>query len=219
MRSYNTFAGGLLSNTTVPGSSYRLAVGGQSGDYKISIVDGGKATSIVSTTNGQNGRSQGIVTVGTVGATGKFFPLAASTLAFPLSDIALSASGQFYGIEKSNSVLNNLLYKIDPNAGSASQVSYAGDGFSPLLAEITDAQGKSLDGTIDAIEFAGDKLYALDRTTTGDKLYTIDTTNRVATLVGDLPTGFVTNGDDFVYDAANSRFLATAVGTPTSDAL
>ena len=29
----------------------------------------------------------------------------------------------------------------------------------------------------------------------------------------------VTNGDDFVYDAANSRFLATAVGTTISDAL
>jgi hypothetical protein len=95
-------------------------------------------------------------------------------------------------------------------------VSYAGGGFTDLTSQIKDTQDNKLSGTIDAIEFAGDKLYALDRTTTGDKLYTIDTTNRVATLVGDLPTGFVTNGDDFVYDAANSRFLATATGTPIS---
>ncbi len=209
-----------LSGTTVPGASYRLLVGGQSGSYTISTVDGGKATSIVSTTQGQNGRSQGLITAGTVGSSGKFFPLAASTLAFPLSDVALAANGQFYGVgESASSLVGSVLYKIDPRAGSADQVSYAGGGFTSLTSQIKDTQGNKLNGTIDAIEFVGDKLYALDRTTAGDQLYTIDPTSQVATLVGDLPTGFVTNGDDFVYDAANSRFLATAIGTANNDSL
>jgi Domain of unknown function (DUF4114) len=206
-----------LSNTTVPGASYRLAVGGQSGSYTVSTVNGGKATSIVSTTEGQSGRSQGLVTAGTVGTSGKFFPLAASTLAFPLSDIALSASGQFYGIGRSaGSIPSNNLYRIDPRKSSSAQVSETGFG---LETRVVDTQGNPLSGTIEAIEFVGEKLYALDRTATGNKLYTIDPSNRVATLVGDLPAEFVTSDDDFVYDAANNRFLATAVGTPTSDTL
>jgi Domain of unknown function (DUF4114) len=209
-----------LSGTTVPGASYRLLVGGQSGNYTISTVDGGKATSLVSTTQGQGGRSQGIVTAGTVGASGKFFPLAASTLAFPLTDLALDSSGQFYGVgESASSLTGSVLYKIDPRAGSADQVNYAGGGFTALTAQIKDIQGNKLNGTIDAIEFANNKLYALSRTTAEEKLYTIEPTTRVATLVGNLPTGFVINGDDFVYDAANSRFLATAGDTATSDAL
>jgi Domain of unknown function (DUF4114) len=206
-----------LSGATFPGANYRLLVGGQSGDYTISTVDGGKVTSIVSTTQGQGGRSQGIVTVGTVGASGKFFPLAASTLAFPLLDVALAASGQFYGIGESVSAIGNVLYQIDPRKGSSEQVSYAGG--SVLTAQIKDTQGNKLSGTIDAIEFANNKLYALDRTTTGDKLYTIDPTSRVATLVGDLPIGLMNKGGDLVYDATNNRFLVTAEGTPTSDAL
>ncbi len=209
-----------LSGTTVPGANYRLLVGGQSGNYTIATVDGGKATSIVSTIQGQNGRSQGIITAGSVGSSGKFFPLAASTLAFPLSDVALAADGQFYGIGEFPSGLGgSVLYKIDPRASSADQVSYAVAGVTGLDSLIKDTQGKRLNGTIDAIEFVGAKLYALDRTTTGDKLYTIDPTSQIATLVGDLPTGFVTNGDDFVYDAANNRFLATAADSSTSDAL
>jgi Domain of unknown function (DUF4114) len=206
-----------LSNTTVPGASYRLAVGGQSGSYTVSTVNGGKATSIVSTTQGQDGRSQGLVTAGTVGASGKFFPLAASTLAFPLSDIALSASGQFYGIGRSaGSIPSNNLYQIDPRKSSSAQVAETGFG---LETRVIDTQGNPLGGTIEAIEFVGEKLYALDRTATGNKLYTIDPSNKVATLVGDLPAEFATSDDDFVYDAANNRFLATAVGTPTNDAL
>lgn len=209
-----------LSNTTVPGASYRLLVGGQSGSYTVSTVNGGKATSLVSTTQGQDGRSQGIVTAGTVGASGKFFPLAASTLAFPLTDLALDPSGQFYGVgEYSGSSGGSILYKIDPRAGSANQVRYAGGGLNGFEAQIKDTQGNTLNGTIDAIEFAGDKLYALARTTAEDKLYTIDPTSRVATPVGDLPSGLLNKGGDFVYDAANSRFLVTAEGTPGNDAL
>jgi hypothetical protein len=207
-----------LSNTTVPGASYRLLVGGQSGSYSVSMVNGGKATSLVSTTQGQDGRSQGIVTAGTVGTSGKFFPLAASTLAFPLTDLALAPSGQFYGVgEAAGGSIGSVLYQIDPRTDSAAQVRQAGGDV--LAAQIKDTQGNKLNGTIDAIEFAGDKLYALSRTTAEDKLYTIDPTSRVATLVGDLPTGVVINNGDFVYDAANSRFLATAQDTTTSDAL
>jgi Domain of unknown function (DUF4114) len=207
-----------LSGTTVPGANYRLLVGGQSGNYTVSTVNGGKATSLVSTTQGQDGRSQGIVTAGTVGASGKFFPLAASTLAFPLTDLALAPSGQFYGVgEAAGGSIGSVLYQIDPRTNSAAQVRQAGGDV--LTAQIKDTQGNKLNGTIDAIEFAGDKLYALSRTTAEDKLYTINPTNRVATLVGDLPTGVVINNGDFVYDAANSRFLATAQDTATSDAL
>ena len=208
-----------LSNTTVPGASYQLLVGGQSGTYTVSTVDGGKATSLVSTTQPQNGRILSSVTAGTVGTSGKFFPVAGSAAGYSLSDLALSASGQFYGIGKPSpsSSSGNILYQINPSGSYSQQVLEAGLGV--IDAQIKDTQGNALSGTIDAIEFVGEKLYALNRTTTGNKLYTIDPTNKVATLVSDLPTGFVTNGDDFVYDAANSRFLATAQGTATSDTL
>jgi hypothetical protein len=221
-----------LKATTFPGIKYQVEVnggsdgffgtvkGGDLGNYTLSTEDGGKATSIVTTNKVQLSRGiTGTVSVGTVGTDGKFFALASGF--GTLSDVALAPNGQFYGIS-SNA---NILERIDPSKYLGNQVDYA-NGIAALSTIKESTTGFQIGGTIDAIEFANNKLYALDRTSTGDKLYTIDTNptsgitgGYLATLVGNLPTGFVTSGDDFVYDAANNRFLATAADTSTSDAL
>jgi Domain of unknown function (DUF4114) len=209
--------GGKLSlrQTTYPGVKYEVLVSGLSGNYTLSATDGGKATSIISASPAPlEPLQRGVIGAGTFGADGKFFPLATSSL-FSLSDLTLAANGQSYGIKSGKDF--NLLYRIDPKLTVASQISEAGGA--AISSFIKDAQGDPLKGTIDAIEFAGDTLYALGGTTTGDKIYTIDPSNRVATLVGDLPSGLLNKGGDFVYDAANSRFLVTAEGTPGNDAL
>jgi FG-GAP-like repeat len=227
---------GSISATTFPGINYSLEVSDFNGDfsfvtgtyynitngfgpYTLSTVDGGKATSIVTTDKVQrNLDNVGIPRVGTVGADGKFFPLA-SDISATVTDVALSATGQFYGIDG-----GVFLVRIDPSQQVNDQIQYA-NGIAAL--STIKPVGGSATWKIDAIEFANNKLYALYRTDGVDKLYTIDTTIPApsitagfsATLVGDLPAGFVTNGDDLVYDAANNRFLATATGTTTSDAL
>ncbi len=87
------------------------------GDYTISAVDGGKATSIVSTAN-----SSGFA-VGTVGADGRYFPLSFS---IPLVDVALAPSGQLYGI---NGVSNsNVLFRLDPSLSQFQQITEATKG-------------------------------------------------------------------------------------------
>jgi FG-GAP-like repeat/FG-GAP repeat len=214
------YGGGTISlnKTTFPGVKYQIIVGGQSGEYTLSTVNGGKATSIVSTSQVQtqlNYLGQGIAAVGTVGANGKFFPLATSTSGFTLADLALSADGQFYGV--SNGTSSNFLYRIDPKTDRGNQISLVGG--SQISSFIYDLQGNILSGKIKALEFSADnKLYAIDTTTTGDKLYTINPVSQVATLVGNLPASF-TNSGDIVYDAANNRFFATAQDSATSDAL
>jgi Domain of unknown function (DUF4114) len=212
-----TFGGGKLSlrQTTYPGVKYEVLVSGLSGNYTLSTTDGGKATSIISANPAPlEPLQRGVIGAGTFGADGKFFPLATSNL-FSLSDLTLAANGQSYGIKSGKDF--NLLYRIDPKLTVASQISEAGGA--AISSFIKDAQGDPLKGTIDAIEFAGDTLYALAGTTTGDKLYTIDPSNRVAILVGDLPSGLLNKGGDLVYDPTNSRFLVTAEGTPGNDAL
>jgi FG-GAP-like repeat len=218
-----------ISETTFPGINYVLEVNDAStatalvrnsfGAYTLSTVDGGKATSIVTTTRvQQNLNNTGIPSVGTIGADGKFFPLATSNLS-TASEVSLAPNGQFYGIGGST-----ILLRIDPSLYLGNQVDYA-NGIGSL-STIKDNRGV-LSGAIDAIELADNKLYALYRTGTGDKLYTIDTTTPApsitagyaATLVGDLPPGLLNKGGDMVYDPANRRFLVTAEGLPNNDAL
>jgi Domain of unknown function (DUF4114) len=220
---------GSLTATTFPGIEYQVEVNGGGnglfgtvqgndlGNYTLSTVDGGKATAIATTDKSQLSNLYSPVGVGTVGADGKFFALASGN---GLSDVALSSTGQFYGVS------SNILLRIDPSKQAGKQIEPA-NGILALSTIKDRATGFQLTGNIDAIEYVNDKLYALVRTTTNDKIYTIDTTTPAiditagytATLVGDLPTEFVINGDDFVYDAANNRFLATALGTPENDAL
>jgi Ca2+-binding RTX toxin-like protein len=129
--------------------------------------------------------------VGTVdGTSGNFAQIATSNLDF--SDIALSNSGELFGITFGN------LYKIDRNLGSASLVGNFGLGSSVQL---------------NALEFANNILYASDLS----KLYTIDTSNGAATLAANLGSEFDSSGD-LVFDVTNNRFLATSIGT-TSDSL
>ena len=106
-----------LTETTFPGVNYKVRVSNVNlGDYTISTVDGGKATSIVSNTSSlifnQNQSSLAFFQVGTVGASGAYFPLASARIA-PLADVALAPSGQLYGL--AGSVLtDNQLVRIDP---------------------------------------------------------------------------------------------------------
>ncbi|XZN91967.1 MAG: hypothetical protein ACM65M_03575 [Microcoleus sp.] len=130
--------------------------------------------------------------VGTVDATsGSFSQIATSNLDF--SDIALSNSGQLFGITFDN------LYKIDPNLGSASLIGNFGLGSSVGL---------------NALEFANNTLYAA---ADGANLYTINVNTGAANLAANLGSEFDSSGD-LVFDAANNRFFATSTGT-TSDSL
>jgi hypothetical protein len=213
-----------ILNTTYPGINYKVRIFSKIlGDYSISTVDGGKATSIL-TIGGQFTGSSRLGGVGTVGTSGKFFTLAGGSV----SEVALAPNGQFYGVgtsSTSSGFVNNLKI-IDPSLDLNSQISL----ITPNTYQIKDIQGNLLNG-IRAIEFTPDnKLYATayGSIATGsgnlnaNKLYQIDPTTRVATLVGTLPNGFngfAGSAGDIVYDAANSRFLATSVDTTTTDAL
>jgi Domain of unknown function (DUF4114) len=140
-----------------------------------------------------------------------------------ITDVALSPKGQFYGVS------NNILLRIDPSKNEREQISPANGilALSTIQGSVGQFGIKETVGPIGAIEYANEQLYALVKTTTGGKIYTIDTktpaigitAGYTATLVGDLPAGFAVNGDDFVYDATNNRFLVTAADTATSDAL
>jgi Domain of unknown function (DUF4114) len=224
-----------LNATTFPGIKYQVEVNGGSdgffgtakgndfGNYTLSTANGGKATSIISTGSVQVTRGFNTVSVGTVGADGKFFSLASGSGSGLIKDVALSPNGQFYGVD------GDTLLRIDPSKNEREQIRPANGiiALSTIQGPVGQFGIKGTVDPIDAIEYANEQLYGLVRTATGGKLYTIDTTtppigitaNYTATLVGDLPTGFAINGDDFVYDAANSRFLATAKDTATSDAL
>lgn len=200
-----------LSGTSFPNANYKIRVTGKNlGEYKLSLGDEGRATSIVSllntpTTTGTQ------VRLGTVEADGTFLQLASSTDNFGsnlLSDIALSSTGKLYGIGNSTDGKGSL-YKIDPSAEIKSRIK--------LVNDIKDAQGVLLKNTFNALEFsADDRLYAIG--SGSNKLYQINPNTSVATSIADLPTGFTSSGD-LVFDATNKRLLATSKDTTTSDAL
>ncbi len=202
-----------ILNTTYPGISYKVRISGASlEDYLLSTIDGGKATAILSSSAyGSNGRRAG--NVGTVGASGAYFPLAGGRL---LMDLALAPNGKFYGVSTTSvdGTSANQLSIIDPSLDRNDQI------FLPTANLIKDTSGNVVAGTMSSLESTPDnKLYAISDDEAGDKLYSIDPTTAVATLVGALPTGF-SSYSDLVYDAANSRFLATSMSTdPNSDAL
>jgi hypothetical protein len=206
----------FLDRTTFTGINYKIRVADTTlGDYKISVVDGGKASSIVSPSQSVNSGSsfsgQGDQ-VGTVGANGTYFPLATNVVGLPFSDVALSSNGQFYGII-SVLGLSSSLYKIDPSLDQAKQVVLN------KTTPIADVQGNKLESSLSALEFGADgKLYAIGTGSTGGKLFQIDVNTNVATSIADLPTGLNGSGD-LVYDAASSSFLAVSEDTATSDAL
>jgi uncharacterized repeat protein (TIGR01451 family) len=176
-----------LSFTKYPGIDYIIRVtssnSGVTGNYTIKTTSLGVASSIIGTLDGK---------IGTVDATsGNFVQIATSNLDF--YDIALSNSGQLFGITFSN------LYKIDPNSGSASFIGNFGLGSSVGL---------------NALEFANNTLYAA---ADGANLYTINVNTGTANLVANLGSQFDSSGD-LAFDAANNRFFATSTGT-TSDSL
>jgi Domain of unknown function (DUF4114) len=202
-----------ILNTTYPGISYKVRISGASlEDYLLSTIDGGKATAILSSSAyGSNGRRAG--NVGTVGASGAYFPLAGGRL---LMDLALAPNGKFYGVSTTSvdGTSANQLSIIDPSLDRNDQI------FLPTANLIKDTSGNVVAGTMSSLESTPDnKLYAISDDEAGDKLHSIDPTTAVATLLGALPTGF-RSYSDLAYDAANSRFLATSFSTdPNSDAL
>jgi Domain of unknown function (DUF4114) len=211
----------VLDRTALVGSNYKIRVADTAlGDYKISVADGGKATSIVSSSRSIKGYTSALFDlsegVGTVGENGAYFPLASSYIPsqpLPLSDIALSSNGQFYGI--TSLVNSNILYKIDPSLDRLQQVTKVNEA----TTGIKDPQGKDLTSNLSALEFGADqKLYAIGTGTTGGKLFQIDVNTSVATSIADLPVGLNGSGD-LVYVAASNSFFAVAEDTATSDAL
>jgi hypothetical protein len=199
-----------LTGTSFPGTNYKIQVIGENlGDYTLSLADGGRATSIVSNLTAP---STGDIKVrlGTIGAGGLFTPLASSADNFSpdlLADIALAPNGQLYGVGHPGGGTDQL-YNINANLATTERIKGT---------YITDAKGVRLNSTLNALEFSADnKLYAIGANST--KLYQIDVKTSVATVIADLPKSFVSSGD-LVYDGPNSRFLATAKDTDTSDAL
>lgn len=199
-----------LSSTTLPGGSYRLLVGGQSGSYTVSTVNGGRATSIITPLTARNNGDGSKTDVGTVGTSGQFFSLASSRADVDrfLLDIALGADlTKLYGIG-TNTQGQDILFKIDPGRATTDQVTEIG-----LVKD--SANNNILSVNLNALAFGPDgQLYTIG--SGSKKLYTIDLTTAVATSVGDLPTEFVSNGD-LVYDAAGSRFLAASVFQSLAD--
>jgi Domain of unknown function (DUF4114) len=202
-----------LAVTTFPGVTYKLRVANASvGDYQLSVIDGGKATSIISpyTANVLDSNTNSLV--GTIGQSGTYYSLASGGK-LNLTDVALAVDGQFYGVGASatNEKLD-LLYRIDPSLDRATQVQ--------LVSAIKNPQGTSLSSGIQALEFANNKLYGLGYAAEGAKLYQIDVNTSVATTVATLPQSFLIGGD-LVYDAANQRFLATSLdaSNTSNDAL
>jgi hypothetical protein len=198
----------VVAGTSFPGINYKVqVVGAAVGSYTLSIADAGKATSIVTPLTPIDN-----VSVGTVGPNSELYPLASSTQTANtlLFDVALAANNKLYGIGP-NSSGQGILYAIDPGRATADQVTQIG--------VIKDSANAVLINNFNALEFATDKLYAIGiGIGLNSKLYTIDPTNTVATVAGDLPTGFFSSGD-LVYDAAGSRFLATSATATGPDEL
>lgn len=225
----STFFSGLKKSfdyTTFPGVNYKIQViGSNFGDYTLTLNDGGKATSIVSPDSvvffkGVNSQSQ----VGTVGASGVYFPLASGFSGINLFDVALSTDGQFYGLASERNGTYTL-QQIDPSADGnytgkrTTNTTVGGSKQIKSLGLLKDVQGNPIagNGALNSLEFGGNnKLYAIG----GDNFYEINVKTSVATLLGNTSNsvGFVSSGD-LVYDAANQRFLVTALDTSTSDAL
>jgi Domain of unknown function (DUF4114) len=202
-----------LAVTTFPGVTYKLRVANASlGEYQLSLIDGGKATSIVSpyTANVLDPNTNSLV--GTIGQSGTYFSLASGG-ALNLTDVAFSVDGQFYGVGAAATTARlDLLYRIDPSLDRSAQVK--------LVSEIIDTQGNGLSSGIQALEFANNKLYGLGYAAEGAQLYQIDVNTSMATTVATLPQSFLIGGD-LVYDAANQRFLATSLdaSNTSNDAL
>jgi Domain of unknown function (DUF4114) len=195
-----------LDRTTFPGVNYKVRLlSAVVEDYSITIQDLGRAQSIVSNR----------FDVGTVGDSGIFSPLIAPVASSRITDVALASNGQIYAIGPDNVFgRTGILYRIDPSRASDISASEQRQGFN-----ITDAQGINLNSSFNALEFdANNRLYAIDDNAVQARLYQIDVNTRVATLVSNLPTSFVSSGD-LVFDAANNRFLATSRDTGSSDAL
>ena len=205
-----------LMATTFPGINYKVRVSStNSGEYTISAVDGGKATSIVTNSNDSDSLNSTPFGIGTVGSSGVYFPLAKGD-GDPFSDVALAPDGQFYGLRTILSA--NFLVRIDPSLALTQQVTLPPID-NPSRDTITDTAGKPLTSTLNALEFGADnKLYSTGVETTGAKFYEIDVNTKVATVIANLPTGLGSAGD-LVYDATNNRFLAVFQDTETSDAL
>jgi FG-GAP-like repeat len=199
-----------LSHTIFPGSSYRLVVGGQSGSYTVSTIDGGRATSIVTPYTARNNGDGTKAAVGTVGQNGQFFSLASSNASTDrfLLDIALGVDRtQFYALGSDSPYGNpgdrDILFKIDPSLAAGDQVREIG-----LIRD--SATNNILSINLNALAYGpDDRLYA---TASGaNDLYTINPTTAVATSVRSNMPGDLVSGGDLVYDPAGSRFLVASI--------
>jgi hypothetical protein len=214
----NTATGyyGYGGSTPVPfyAGDYKLRVYSSTlGDYKLSTTDDGRITSFVSVLPTiENFQYQG----GLITDKGKYLPglyLNDDGKNF-LSDVAVTR------------LMPRILYGVGPAPFSGGSSFYTVTSSPiPTSGVIKDTQGNTLLGNINSLAVSDEnKIYTIESTgtplgnTAQNKLYTIDPKTNIATLVGNLPKGFLSSGD-LVYDSATKSFFATSVDTATSDAL
>jgi Domain of unknown function (DUF4114) len=194
-----------LSSTTYPGNSYRLLVGGQSGSYTVSTLDGGRATSIITPFTARNNGDGSKADVGTVGQNGQFFSLASSTTNTDrfLLDIALGVDQtQLYAIG-SNTQQQDILFKIDPSRAAGNQVTEIG-----LIRDSATNQVLSIN--LNSLAYGPNgQLYTIG--SGGNNLYTVNPTTAVATSVRSNMPGDLVSGGDLVYDPTGNRFLVASI--------
>ncbi|EGJ29138.1 MULTISPECIES: PEP-CTERM sorting domain-containing protein [Moorena] len=145
--------------------------------FSLGTIGTAQAASFLSTSNGQVGKIDT--------STGKFTPLNSDGI--PFFDIALSNSGELFGVTPS------ALYSIDKSTGLSSLIGY--------LFAFINALGFSDDDNV--LYGAGD-----------DSFYTIDTSSGAASLVATIPN-FNSSGD-IAFDSVNNQFFATSLSVDGS---
>ncbi len=213
----NTATGyyGYGGSTPVPfyAGDYKLRVYSSTlGDYKLSTTDDGRITSFVSVLPTTEIQDQG----GFITDKGEYLP------ALYLND----RGKNFLSDVAVTRLMPRISYGVGPApfSGGSSFYTFTSSPI-PTSGVIKDAQGNTLLGNINSLAVSDEnKIYTIESTgtplgnTAQNKLYTIDPTTNIASLVGNLPKGFLSSGD-LVYDSATRSFFATSVDTATSDAL
>ncbi|WP_424101698.1 PEP-CTERM sorting domain-containing protein [Moorena producens] len=146
--------------------------------FSLGTIGTAQAASFLSTANGEVGKIDT--------STGKFTPLNSNDI--PFFDIALSNSGELFGVTPS------ALYSIDKSTGLSSLIGY-------------------LFAFINALGFSNDDdkvLYGAG----DDSFYTIDTSSGAASLVAKIPN-FNSSGD-IAFDSVNNQFFATSLSVDGS---
>jgi Domain of unknown function (DUF4114) len=208
------YYGGASDQLNFHAGDYKLRVNSSTlGNYKLSTTDDGRITSFVSVLPTIKGsQDQG----GFITDKGEY-----------LQGLYLNDGGENFLSDVAITRLTpRISYGVGPDSfsGGSSFWTFTSSPI-PTSGVIKDTQGNTLLGSINSLAVSDEnKIYTIESTgtplgnTAQNKLYTIDPKTNIASLVGNLPKGFLSSGD-LVYDSATKSFFATSVDTATSDAL